>query len=56
MAKYGVGRHAKVKIITDIAKANDFNMGTIIYMIAVANDKALTKLVKEFEKKFAQVK
>ncbi len=48
-------RIAKVKIVMDIAKEYNMNMTTVMFMLAVSNDKALTKVVKEFQEKVAQV-
>ena len=46
-----MNRHEKVKIIFDITKANDWNLSTVVFLVAVTNDKGLTKLVKEFQEK-----
>ena len=45
-------RFAKVKIINEIGKANNLNMGTLLHLLAVTNDKALTKLVADFQEKY----
>lgn len=48
-------RHAKVKILMDITKENNLNQTTLLFLLSVTNDKALTKLVKEFTEKFGSI-
>ena len=46
-----MNRFDKVKIIFDITKKNDWNINTVVFLVAVTTDIGLTKLVKEFQEK-----
>lgn len=50
-----LNRFEKVKIIMDISNEYKLNITTVMFILATATDKALNKLVTEFEKEYPQI-
>jgi hypothetical protein len=49
-------RAEKVKTVIDIAKRMGTDMSVVMFILALATDKSLTKIVKDFQEMVAQVK
>lgn len=44
-----MNRHKKIQIIFTIAEELNLNKSTLVFLLAVMNDKALTKFLNDFE-------